>query len=80
MLILSQTAHHRSVRNFIQFIEDDVRTLKDGQIRRIYSHLPVDDVDTFHALRLSGYEVEGVLKGPYRDGVDMFTVGKIISQ
>jgi hypothetical protein len=56
------------------------QTLKDGQIRRIYSHLPVDDVDTFHALRLSGYEVEGVLKGPYRDGVDMFTVGKIISQ
>lgn len=78
VLVLTQTAHQRSLTAFVQHIEEDLMRRLPGRFRKFYTHVPVSDLDTFGAMRTAGYMVEGMLQEPYRAGVDMIALGKMV--
>lgn len=62
------------LEEFISFAEQDIK--KRGEVRKFYSHVPLLDGELLQKFKSAGYETEGVLREPYKPGVDMVFVGK----
>jgi len=62
------------LKEFISFAEQDIRNR--GEARKFYSHVPMLDGELLQKFKSAGYETEGVLREPYKPGVDMVFVGK----
>lgn len=50
-----------------------------GITRKFYSHIPISDSALISMLECSGYSPEGVLHEPYRPGVHMMVLAKVLS-
>ncbi len=79
IVFISNTSHERSMAKFIQFIEQSLLKSKKQIIRKMYSHVPLHDVNTLEAFYSLGYRVEGVLDRPYGNCMDMVVFGKILN-
>jgi len=63
--------------DFIEYVENDISEY--GQSRKFYSHVPLLDTMLVNKFKSSGYSSEGVLRSPYKPGVDMLFLGKFPS-
>jgi len=65
------------VEEFLEFVEEDLEEeLNDA--RKLYTHVPLLDTELVQLFRSAGYQPEGVLREPYKDGIDMVFLGKLI--
>lgn len=71
---LLTTVSGPAVGKFLQFAEDNI--LESGSVRKFYSHVPLIDTELINEFKSSGYEIEGVIREPYKKGVDMVFLGK----
>lgn len=66
------------VEKFLGFVEEDLEEeLEDA--RKLYTHVPLLDADLVELFRTAGYQPEGLLREPYKDGIDMVFLGKLMS-
>jgi predicted transcriptional regulator len=61
---------------FIDFIESNLR--EDEKIRKLYTHVPILDDQLCYILSTNNYQSEGVIRQPYKDGVDMLVLAKMV--
>ncbi|WP_435147652.1 hypothetical protein [Halobaculum sp. P14] len=71
--MLSST-NRRGISQLLKFAESELSKYSD--IRKFYSHVPVIDHESLRAFRTREYRAEGLLKEPYKRGVDMVFMGK----
>lgn len=71
---LLSSIHGPSLRKFIDYVENDIRNKLD--VRKFYSHVPLADPRILNDFQQFGYQIEGIIKEPYKPGVDMAFVGK----
>ncbi len=48
-----------------------------NRVRKLYSLVPLTDVDLASLFRDRGYQAEGILREPYRPGIDMIVYGAL---
>jgi hypothetical protein len=76
LLVLTRTAHQRSVGQFIRYIEQSLCATKRPKVRKVYTHVPIADTDTLEAFYSQGFHAEGVLERPYTENSDMVALAK----
>jgi len=47
--------------------------------RKFYSILPIQEIDIMNLLKSEGYKTEGLIKEPYKPGIDNIILGKFLS-
>lgn len=77
LIILTKTAHQKSLVTFISYLENELSQANGIKIRKFYSHVPASDVDVVQAFYSSGYRVEGILETPYNQCCDMMVLAKV---
>jgi hypothetical protein len=61
---------------FLRFVEDDLRDI--DAVRKYYTHIPALDTELASFVRSAGYQAEGILREPYKGGIDMIFFGKML--
>jgi hypothetical protein len=61
-----------------QLIESALLCFPDGQHRKVYSHIPLSAPWLIEGLSRLGFKPEGVLREPYKAGVDMIVFAKML--
>lgn len=69
IVLLTKTAHRKSLIRFLSYIEENMRQLFPG-VRKFYATVPTGDIDVGAAFCSRGYEKEGVLRRPYNSICD----------
>lgn len=64
--------------SFIQTVESSLLDL--DQVRKFYTHVPVLDSELVSIFESHGYRPEGILTEPYKEGVDMVVLGKMVKE
>lgn len=67
----------KGLSEFLQYIEADLQEL--DEVRKYYTHIPVLDTEVAAFLRAAGYQTEGILREPYKSGIDMVFFGKMLT-
>ena len=62
--------------NFLDFVEDNI--CSDEEVRKLYTHVPILDDQLCHALMINDYDREGLIRQPYKDGIDMLVLAKMV--
>lgn len=70
------TRDRPSIEKLVFHIE---RYFKRDNNRKVYLTLPIYDTSLYFTFIDIGYEIEGVLRSPYQDGIDMVSLGKNLS-
>lgn len=76
IIILTRSSHQESIIRFIEYLENQIKTLSNNTNRKTYSILPVIDTSILLSFWESGYKTEGVLDRPYNLMTDMIIVSK----
>ncbi len=67
----------KGLSEFLQYIEADLQEI--DEVRKYYTHIPVLDTEVAAFLRAAGYQSEGILREPYKSGIDMVFFGKMLT-
>lgn len=65
-----------SFDSFIKTVEDEL--LNINRVRKFYTHVPVNDSELVYKFETHGYQSEGILLEPYKEGVNMLVLGKMV--
>lgn len=65
-----------ALRTFWHRLEGDL--MEVDNVRKIYTHIPVLDQEMVSFFRKEGFKPEGLLREPYKDGIDMVFLGKLV--
>ncbi|MHB9288112.1 hypothetical protein ACKVMT_13865 [Halobacteriales archaeon Cl-PHB] len=65
-----------ALSKFIGFFEEDIKSR--GDIRKIYTHVPTLDDELHSMIRRQNYQCEGVIREPYKPGIDMLVLAKMV--
>jgi predicted transcriptional regulator/RimJ/RimL family protein N-acetyltransferase len=75
LVLSSRTSDVRSLSALIDQVETDA---KDAARRKVFALFSLEDVHLAKVLGSKGYEVEGVLREPYKPGVDCCIFSKFV--
>jgi hypothetical protein len=76
VILLSRTGHQPSMGGFLEYVAGMLA--KGGPVRRVYTVVPLADVDVIESFREFGCVPEGVLVRPYNANSDMLVMGKLL--
>lgn len=62
--------------DFLKRVEEDLGQFAEP--RKYYTHVPTLDSELHHFFLASNYQSEGLLRQPYKDGIDMLCLGKMV--
>lgn len=65
------------LKKFWRMVEEDIQMMPE--VRKLYTHIPVLDRDIQALIRCAGYKPEGLLRAPYKQGIDLISYGKKVS-
>jgi predicted transcriptional regulator len=65
-----------SLTEFIDFFEEDIEQAAGA--RKVYTHIPTLDSELHTILRQKNYQCEGVIREPYKPGIDMLVMAKML--
>lgn len=63
--------------SFLDYVEGNLLNELEA-IRKFYTHVPALDPNLIEFFYSNGYDTEGLLKQPYKDGIDMVFLGKLV--
>lgn len=62
--------------SYWKHVEDDIMDI--DEVRKLYTHVPILDKEMVSFFREWGFIPEGIIKEPYKNGVDMIHFGKLV--
>ncbi|WP_135855172.1 hypothetical protein [Halorussus salinus] len=65
-----------SITKFLEFVENDLREVQGA--RKLYTHVPLLDSELLSFFTRNGYGREGLIREPYKEGIDMVFLGKFL--
>jgi len=74
-LLCSAKANYKMGEEFLSYIKD---FFVDEGYRKLYALVPSLDLGSCRTFRRQGFEIEGLLREPYKDGIDNLFFGKMI--
>lgn len=78
LLLFTKSSHEKSLLNFILFIKSSLIRKKKIKIRKLYTHLPLIDLNCIQAFYNAGFKAEGILERPYNDYTDVLIMGDLL--
>lgn len=66
----------RDSEAFVSLLHHAVNAFPQRHVRKLYMHVPDVDCWMLQQTKAYGFEAEGILRQPYREGVDMTVLGK----
>jgi len=79
VLLLTRSAHQKSLCKFVEYIEKCVRARRKYPVRKLYAHFSASDTGAWQSFISSGFRVEGIIERPYNDSDDVLVVAKNMS-
>ena len=74
-LFYPEKANYRMAMDLLEHVEEFFKKLG---YRKLYAPIPVYDIESCYVFKKQGFEIEGILREPYKPGVDNYFFGKII--